>query len=120
MMEELLDANALPDWFAYPADFLELFHSGMLDLGPWQILAGNWLRVRHDGLKKRFPARSLVPFARRLDNDDIACWEQGNPDRVCVVHDFSAPGWERRAEFDSFAAWRHAAEAEADRFDGAP
>lgn len=117
MTKELLDATELPSWFAYPSDFLQEVQSGLLDIGPWQILLGKWLRVRHDGLKKRFPDRSLVPFARRLDNDDVACWDRDASGGVCVVHDFSAPGWERRAEYGSFAAWHQAARAEADDYD---
>jgi hypothetical protein len=47
---------------------------------------------------KRYPDRELVLFAVRQDNDDVACWDldQGN---VAVVHDFSSPGFERRAEY---------------------
>lgn len=40
-----------------------------------------------------YPGRSLVPFACRQDNDDVACWDldQGRG-RVVIVHDFKSPG----------------------------
>lgn len=117
MTDELLDTTELPSWFAYPPDFLHVVRSESPDIGPWQILLGKWLRVRHEGLKKRFPDRGLVPFARRLDNDDVACWDRDKSGGVRVVHDFSAPGWEGRAEYGAFAAWYQAAREEADGYD---
>ncbi len=116
-MIELLDINDLPEWFTYPDDFLEKVRDGVIDIGPWQFLHGTWLQVRYAGIKKRFPDRSLIPFARRLDNDDIACRDQNQPTVICIVHDFCAPGWERREEFPSFHAWLLAAQEEAKDFD---
>lgn len=37
---------------------------------------GDQVVSRMDGLKKRYPNRILVPFDRRIDNDDLACFEQ--------------------------------------------
>jgi hypothetical protein len=46
-----------------------------------------------------------VPFARRQDNDDVACWDSDGHD-VAVVHDFATPGWEQRGHrFPNFTAW---------------
>lgn len=116
-MNELLTSNESPDWFTYPEEFLNVIHAGAADVGPWQFLSGEWLRVRQKGLAKRFPERSLVPFARRLDNDDIACWDGQKPGHVCIVHDFSAPGWEERNEYASFDAWHEATKDEARDYD---
>jgi hypothetical protein len=46
----------------------------------------------------------LVPFARREDNDDVACWEPMSP-RVVVIHDFASPGFEDRGGFADFNGW---------------
>lgn len=116
-MEKLLSVTELPDWFTYPPDFLKEVAEGNLDIGPWQFLTGQWLRVRYEGLKKRFPERDLIPFARRLDNDDIACWEGGASDAVRVVHDFAAPGWEKRDEYSSFEEWHAVAKLDAENYD---
>lgn len=70
------------------------------------MLGGEQLKARNHGLRERYPQRHLVPFARRQDNDDLACWEIA-PDgtRVVIVHDFAASGWERRTEFEGFNDW---------------
>jgi len=94
-----------------------MVEAGEFDLGPWQLLLGKWLKVRQEGLAKRFPDRGLVPFARRLDDDDVACWDREKPGKVCIVHDFAAPGWEVRDEYPSFASWHEAARQDAQDYD---
>ncbi|WP_146010575.1 hypothetical protein [Dyella sp. AD56] len=117
MSLDLLRLDELPEWFLYPEDFLQVVQSGLRDIGPWQILDGNWLRVRYDGMRKRFPERELVPFARRLDSDDVACWDRKTLPSVQVVHDFCSPGWEERGSHLSFKAWLLAVQEEAREFD---
>lgn len=117
MTVDLLEPDETPSWFRYPTGFQAAVDGGLSDIGPWQVLGGEWLRVRHLGLQKRFPDRDLVPFARRLDCDDVAVWERGSLPTVCVIHDFAAPGWEAVATYDDFEAWRRSAEIEAVDFD---
>lgn len=45
----------------------------LVDLQPWLILQGEVLVGTLLGLRKRYPASPLVAFARRIDNDDVAC-----------------------------------------------
>lgn len=52
-----------------------------------------------------YPERALVPFARRQDNDDVACWEAGQGEQVFIVHDYASPGWERRGVYPNFYVW---------------
>lgn len=105
-MAELLTAMDLPEGFQYPGEFIRVVELGLTDLEPWIILEGDQLRDRVRGLRTRFPARVLVPFARRQDNDDVACWEPSAGDGVVViVHDFAKPGWEERGQFGSFYGW---------------
>jgi hypothetical protein len=103
-MADLLSLADLPAGFEYPAEFIRVVELGLTNLEPWWILQGDRLRERLLGLDSRFPDRNLVPFARRQDNDDVACWDvsRGN---VVVIHDFASSGWEQRAEFDDFNAW---------------
>jgi hypothetical protein len=105
---DLLTAAELPDGFAYPAEFLRVVELGLMDLEPWYIFEGDDLRLRVAGLRKRY-ARSLVPFARRQDNDDIAVWDLDAAGTVAIVHDFASPGWEQRARLGSFRDWLHRA-----------
>ncbi|MBB5117432.1 hypothetical protein AF335_02685 [Streptomyces eurocidicus] len=105
---DVLSAAELPGGFAYPKGFLRAVESGLVGLEPWWLLEGENLRVRAVGIRERFPERRLVPFARREDNDDVACWDLAGG-VVCVIHDFAAPGWENRREFADFYAWLRAA-----------
>jgi hypothetical protein len=102
---ELLNKTELPDGFVYPEAFLRLIEQNLIDLSPWIIDSGNSLKLRHSGLKKRFPNHTIIPFARRLDNDDIACWLEGDNQTVFVIHDFATNALERKKKFISFWAW---------------
>lgn len=105
-MAKLLESAVLPPGFEYPREFLRVVELGLTDLEPWLVIDGEQLRRRHQGLRERYPDRSLVPFARRQDNDDVACWDLDRSDRrVVIVHDFASPGWERRTEFADFNDW---------------
>ncbi len=95
----------LLDGFAYPPEFLKVVRLGLLDLEPWYVLRGERLRELHDGLARRYPTKRWVPFARRQDCDDVACWSRDGTPRVVVVHDFADPGWEERRNFATFWDW---------------
>jgi hypothetical protein len=60
---------------------------------------------RRIGLQERYSDRDLVPFALKLDCDDVACWERGQMPKVLIIHDFASPGWELRREFQTFWDW---------------
>ena len=74
-MADLLSLADLPDGFSYPPEFVRVVELGLTNLEPWWIMSGGPLRDRHAGLARRYPQRVLVPFARRQDNDDVACWD---------------------------------------------
>jgi hypothetical protein len=106
LVAELLPIESVPPTFWYPSSFIRVVELGLLDLEPWQVLVGPQLLERRRGLTQRFPKRDLVPFARRLDNDDVACWEPSvSAEGVVVVHDYASPGWEDRAGYRDFHAW---------------
>jgi hypothetical protein len=103
--DRLLPADELPDGFEYPEEFLRIVERGLLYFEPWWVIEGDQLRVRAQGMAERYPDRRLVPFARREDSDDVACFEQGKGQRVQLVHDFASPGYEQRGELDSVGDW---------------
>jgi hypothetical protein len=103
-MADLLGVSDLPDGFSYPPEFIRVVELGLVDLEPWWILVGDLLRERTAGLAKRYPERRLVPFARRQDNDDVACWDLDSG-KVTVIHDFASPGYEAREVLDDFYSW---------------
>jgi hypothetical protein len=103
-MPDLLTESERPPWFMYPRHFMRAVELGINDLGPWQLLEGKCLRVRMDGLAKRYPDRQLVPFFRDMGSDDVACCEADKGERLVMVHDFAGPGWEDSGEFP-FISW---------------
>ena len=102
---DLFSENELPPGFVYPREFHHIVQLGLVDLEPWYMLEGKPLRETRAGLVERYPTRNLIPFARRQDNDDIACWEVGSGDQVFLIHDFASLGWEERAKFPSVYDW---------------
>lgn len=102
---KLLQKNHLPDGFEYPSAFLKIINLKLLDLEPWSIMEGDYLLKRYEGLKERYPERNLVPFSRRLDNDDLACWDKNDNSTVIILHDFATQGWENRKVFSTFWDW---------------
>lgn len=102
---DLLTEKELPQGFTYPRQFKHILALGITDLQPWYILVGTSLREAYTGLTTRYPEQNLIPFARRQDNDDIACWTVGPSEAVLVIHDFASSGWERRAVFANFYGW---------------
>jgi hypothetical protein len=105
----LLGKEDLPEGFVYPPEFLFLVDSRMVFFPPWQLLFDRWTKVSYDGLRERYPTRVLVPFARRFNTDDVACWENGNNREVVVVHDHASKGWEDRGErYPDFWSWYRA------------
>lgn len=108
--QKLLTAEELPCEFFYPGEFLRVAGLELAELEPWWIFGGSPLRQRFAGLAERYPQRRLVPFARREDCDDVACWDLDAGD-VVVIHDFARPGWEGRSgeRYPDFEAWLRAA-----------
>lgn len=103
-MAALLSTTELPEGFVYPHELVRVVELGLTNLEPWWVLEGDMLRDRFMGLRKRYEKRKLVPFARREDNDDVACFDVDSG-KVVVIHDFASPGYEQRAEFANFYGW---------------
>jgi hypothetical protein len=106
---EIVPENELPTWLKYPPEYLRLVNDGLVKFSPWYLLNSKLARLRYDGLQKRYPDRHLFPFAARLDNDDVACWEENCSPQVLVMHDFAAEGYSNRRVAGSFWDWFRAA-----------
>jgi len=100
-----LDERQLPSGFAYPFEFLWTVNHGLLNFPPWSILSGELLNDHVEGLRTRYPDKLRIPFARRQDNDDVACWDGESQWLVRVIHDFASPGWEVASEPMTFLDW---------------
>ena len=77
----------------------------LLDFDYWFIMDADLAEAYTQGMRDRFPARKLIPFAKCGDCDDVACFELDKPGKVEIIHDFCDPGWEQRGEYDSFWDW---------------
>lgn len=117
-MVELLSASDLPSAFVYPGLFVRVVEQGLIDLEPWSILQGDELRRRAEGVRSRYPDRILVPFARRTDRDDVACFDLDvGAGPVAVIEDFEAVGFEQHERYDDFAGWLRSAVDDMIEFD---
>ena len=91
--------------FEYPQEFIISIQKGIVDWGSWYIVPEQRAKQRLIGLMKRYPNIKLIPFAKRDDCDDIACFEVDRPNFVEIIHDFSSPGFEQRQEYTSLKQW---------------
>jgi hypothetical protein len=91
--------------FEYPEAYEKLLELKLFDFDIWYLMPEEQAQRRLLGLQERYPGRKLVPFARRDDNDDIACFEVGKENRVQIIHDFASLGFEQRAELQDLWEW---------------
>lgn len=111
MVHYLYPKEILPSGFVYPPAFLEFFSKKEVpDLDPWwflyefEELSKEWFFL----LKKQYPARELVPFAKASTNDDIACFDGSNKSgdpKIFIIHSFASSGWEDRGSVKDFNDW---------------
>ena len=106
MSSYFLPKDALPQNFSYPQSFRLLIERGLLNWEPWEFLEGKQLLDRFIGVRRRYPARQLIPFARRGDRDDVACWDlDRSSGKISVIEDF-APPWDEQTDLlESLADW---------------
>ncbi|GFN30051.1 hypothetical protein [Paenibacillus xylaniclasticus] len=103
--------------FNYPESLLKVVRLNLVNLDPWRMMDCDQVVSRIEGLRKRYPSRELIPFARKLDNDDLACFEPLKGQRVQVIHDFASSGYEQRKEYADFWDWFRDAVDEMIEFD---
>ena len=100
-----LQPSSAPPWLTPPKEYLRVVEQNLVDLTPWYLMEHDQVVTRMQGLRLRYPGRQLVPFARRDDNDDVACWEKDRSEAVVVIHDFASAGHEERRVFPDFWSW---------------
>ena len=85
--------------------FLKIVELNLVDFDFWYLMSKEQVEKRIKGLKERYPDRELVPFARRDDSDDIACFDIKKNSKVQIIHDFASAGYEQRKEYNTFWEW---------------
>lgn len=91
--------------FSYPAVFIDAINANKVDFGEWYLISEERAKQRLNGLRQRYPTRELIPFAKRDDCDDIACFNAVKKDQVEIIHDFASAGYEQRESYESFGKW---------------
>jgi hypothetical protein len=100
-----LPKEILEKGFEYPESFNKIIELKLLDFDFWYIMNEEQALRRLAGLRVRYPKRYLVPFARRDDNDDIACFDLEEPNKVQIIHDFASEGFEQRKTYTDLWEW---------------
>lgn len=122
MSRYIYPKKELEKGFQFPIEFLEIVNQEViLDLDPWWFLcefekfAKYWLFE----MKKQYPTRNLIPFAKLSYSDDIVCFDgddtSGDP-KVFYVHTFASAGWEDRGYTDNFTEWLKITRIESARY----
>lgn len=104
-MIQLLDEQQRPNNFVYPQAIAKLLELNLTNFDVWYFMDLESVKIRLAGLQKRYPDRQLVPFARRRDCDDIACFEVDKGDRFFVIHDYASKGYEQREIYENVWEW---------------
>ena len=102
---EIYDVSKVYQEFNYPKEFLKIVELNLVDFDFWYLMSKEQVEKRIKGLKERYPDRELVPFARRDDSDDIACFDIKKNSKVQIIHDFASAGYEQRKEYNTFWEW---------------
>ncbi len=101
---KLFEADDLDVQVQVPDALLRIVGQNLVDLTPWHVMPRDVALKRLRGLRQRY-SKKYVPFARRQDNDDLACLDPTRPGEVVIVHDFASEGTESRGQFDTFWHW---------------
>lgn len=91
--------------YDYPNEYLKVLELNLVNLDLWYFMSAEQIEMRIRGMQERYPRRKLIPFARRDDCDDIACFEVDKGNKVQIIHDFAESGWEQRDEYKCFWDW---------------
>lgn len=121
-MVSLYTEQELSNGFIYPQLFLNMVSATpVIDLEPWWFIcefkesAEYWFSE----IKKQYPEKCLIPFAKYSHTDDIACFDgsdtSGDP-KVYYIHAFASPGWEERGSVANFNEWFKLAQEESARY----
>jgi hypothetical protein len=104
--EYLLPESEKPEWLKYPPVFCRVLESGLIDFHPWHILnLENVRRLREVMIKSFYPDEALIPLARKMDCDYVACFDKSNIDGISIFDlEFRGKGGRRRT-FPSFYEW---------------
>lgn len=95
--------------FEYPQAYDKLVELNLVNFEIWFIMERRQATAIYNGMKKRYPKRDLIPFAKRANNDDTACFEIGREKSIQIIHDFASEGYEQRESYNNIWEWTESA-----------
>lgn len=95
--------------FEFPIGYLRVFELGLTNLEPWYFLDDKEYQLIEKGINTRYLERYVIPFARRKDCDDVACFlvkpQSHNQENVLLIHNYASPGNEIDKVCTNFWNW---------------
>ena len=90
-----------------PQGYFRIVELGLTNVNPWHFLSTEECLAMLQELERQYAPVLYFPFARREDNDDVACVIQShdNPEAITIVHMYASAGWEVDAEYVTFWNW---------------
>ncbi|MBC2183855.1 hypothetical protein HCB33_10855 [Listeria sp. FSL L7-0233] len=95
--------------YEYPESYEKLIDLGLVNFDIWFLMEKEQASSIYNGMQERYPKRKLIPFAKRADNDDTACFEIDKGSKIQLIHDFTTEGFEQRGEFEDLWEWLESA-----------
>lgn len=105
MNREKQKAEDFESMFQYPDELERLIALKLINFDLWYLMTKDQSVIFFEQLKKQCSCTDLIPFARRGDNDDIACFEIRNKERVVVLKNCEYLGYRPRQIFVSVWDW---------------
>lgn len=89
----------------YPQELERLVALRLINFDLWYLISRERAMEILKQLKMECDIKDFVPFARRGDNEDVACFGIGNDRRVIVYKQSDNLGYRPRQVFDSVWDW---------------
>jgi hypothetical protein len=77
-------------------------------IAPWEMLEDDEIATLTAQLRERDPLRNLTAFARRIDQDTVACFDKGADGKgkaVLVLRHFDNSAQTKELRYPGFGAW---------------
>lgn len=108
MRRELLDIEAVKlehfD-FEYPEAIERLVALQLVNYDYWYVMKKEQAEIVYEDVRSQCRHKKLIPFARRGDNEDIACFEVGKGENVVILKHSEFLGYRPYMKFESVWDW---------------
>ena len=102
MISSKPSTSAVEQGVSLPSGYQEAKDMNLVNLRPWHFVSDKEFDLLFAGIKNRYPDRTVIPFARREDNDDVAAFVSRDPEQETggIPHHsrFCFAGYELSAE----------------------